>query len=393
MPIYEIEAVWRAEYESEMETYEAEKEANELRLAAWKDKAKQAFKGGASAPLRPNVSLREPTMRRLVTGDGSFEKLHEIMRQNPAGLLVLRDELSGWWAQLDRTGREGERAFYLQAWNGSTGLIVDRVGRGSIHVPACCVSMLGTLTPGRLRSYLVDAIRDSPGNDGLVQRFQLLVWPDSPTGWRYVDRLPVESRMADVFRRLAALDPDEPLTYKFDERAQGYFEEWLTDLEGRIRRDDLHPALISHLSKMRKTMPSLSQLLTLADAQDSPIDLAHAQMAGDWCHYLESHARRIYSCVVSPRMRAASELAEKLRKGVVGVEGSLTRRDVYRNQWTALDTPDAVGDALKILEDAGWVRPANEQPGPFGGRPADRWLVNPKVLKCACVGTAKTDTT
>jgi putative DNA primase/helicase len=194
-----------------------------------------------------------------------------------------------------------------------------------------------------------------------------------------VDRLPVENRTGNVFRRLTALDPDQPLIYKFDDRAQGFFEEWLGGLEGRVRSDDLHPALISHLGKMRKTMPLLALLLTLADAQDSPVDLAHSEMAADWCRYLESHARRVYACVVSPRMRAAADLAQKLRKGVIGKDLSVTRRDIYRHQWTGLDTPDSVGDALKVLEDAGWVRPANDEPGPFGGRPADRWWVNPKI--------------
>ena len=50
---------------------------------------------------------------------------------------------------LDRAGREGERAFCLQAWNGDTGHTIDRIGRGTIHVEACCMSMLGGIQPGR----------------------------------------------------------------------------------------------------------------------------------------------------------------------------------------------------------------------------------------------------
>ena len=88
---------------------------------------------------------------------------------------MIRNELTGWWAELDREGRQGERGFFLSAWNGDTPFTVDRVGRGSIHVTACCVSMIGGITPGRLRSYLVDALQDGPSNDGLVQRFQVLV--------------------------------------------------------------------------------------------------------------------------------------------------------------------------------------------------------------------------
>jgi hypothetical protein len=378
-PLREIEALWRATHTAEMEEYETEKEAAEARLSVYRDQLRKALKDAKAPPLRPDVSLVPPVMPRLIVGDATFEKLHELMAENPAGLLVVRDELTGWWAQLDRVGREGERAFCLQAWNGDTGHTIDRIGRGSIYVPACCLSMLGAITPGRLRSYLVDALEDGPTNDGLIQRFQLLVWPDTPPDWEYIDRLPKDDRLPGVFRRLTSLDADEPALYKFDDEAQEFFEGWLARLETRIRRDDLHPALISHLGKMRKTMPALAGLLSLADGQESPIDFAHAQMAADWCQYLESHARRVYACVVNPRMKAAADLAAKLKKGEACAGGTLTRRDVYRHQWTGLDTPERVGDALEVLRDAGWVRPCPSESNSFAGRPADRWEVNPKI--------------
>jgi hypothetical protein len=97
-----------------------------------------------------------------VVNDATFEALHQTMNENPAGVLVIRDELTGWWSQLGRAGREGERAFCLQAWNGDTSHTIDRIGRGTIWVPHCCMSMLGGIQPGRLRSYLVDALEDGP---------------------------------------------------------------------------------------------------------------------------------------------------------------------------------------------------------------------------------------
>jgi putative DNA primase/helicase len=290
-------------------------------------------------------------------------------------LLILRDELVGWLAQLDRQGREGERAFSLECWNGDSGFTIDRIGRGSIHVPACCLSLLGGITPGRLRSYLAPALGDGPGNDGLLQRFQLLVWPDAPAKWAYVDRPPQGNRITDMLKRLTSLDPEAPVYYAFDEKAQALFVEWLGDLERRIRGDTLHPALVSHLSKLRKTMPTLALLFALADGTDPPVGADHASQAIDWCGYLESHAHRIYSCVVSARMQAAADLAEKIRSGVIAAAGTFARRDVYRHHWTGLDTPDNVGDALEILRDAAWVRPRGKQ-ATFG-RPPETWEVHP----------------
>jgi len=189
------------------------------------------------------------------------------MNENPAGVLAVRDELTGWWSTLDRAGREGERAFCLQAWNGDTGHTIDRIGRGTIHVEACCMSMLGGIQPARLRSYLAEALEDGPSNDGLIQRFQLLVWPDTESAWRYVDRPPdadSEERAARIFRTLVDLDAKNPKRLHFAPDAQELFVEWLKELEHKVRGNELHPALISHLSKYRKLMPALSLLFELA---------------------------------------------------------------------------------------------------------------------------------
>ena len=267
-PLNQIQTEWRQEHEEALKDYAREKEEYELRRAAWKEQYKAASKKGNTAPDRPEDEPEEPKLRRLIVNDATFEALHQTMSENPAGILVIRDELTGWWSQLDRAGREGERAFCLQAWNGDTGHTIDRIGRGTIHVEACCMSMLGGIQPGRLRSYLVDALEDGPSNDGLIQRFQLLVWPDTAPDWNYVDRAPdaaSEQQAARVFRKLVELDAENPARLRFATDAQELFIEWLAELEAKIRGDELHPALVSHLSKYRKLMPALAVLFHLAE--------------------------------------------------------------------------------------------------------------------------------
>lgn len=101
-----------------------------------------------------------------------------------------------------------QSAFCLEAWNGNTPFTMDRIGRGTIHVPAFCMSLFGGIQPGRLRSYMADTLRDGPSNDGLIQRISVSVWPDLDS-WEYVDRAPnaaAEELTARVFRKLSALD-------------------------------------------------------------------------------------------------------------------------------------------------------------------------------------------
>jgi hypothetical protein len=371
------------------------KEECDLRRSLWKDQFKANAKKKVAAPDRPNDEPDEPKLRRLIINDATFESLHVTMNENPAGILAIRDELTGWWSQLDRAGREGERAFCLQAWNGDTEHTIDRIGRGLVHVPACCMSMLGGIQPARLRSYLVDALKDGPTNDGLIPRFQLMVYPDTETDWRNVDRAPnaaAEEQVARVFRNLVELNAENPVRFCFAPDAQQLFNDWHAELEAQVRSDELHPALISHLSKYRSLMPSLALLFELADRASFVgfegsslagsrefITLGHTQRAAAWCEYLESHARRVYSCVVTPQMRAARELADKIKKKKVGADGFLSCREVYLKGWSGLDTADLVKQAMEVLEDAGWIRDVSPAPAMVAGRPPNRYQVNPRV--------------
>ena len=309
-PLLQIQAEWRREYEDALKRFAQEKEEYELRHAAWKEQYKSSAKNGKSAPRRPDDPPSDPKLRRLIANDCTFEALHQMMSENPAGILVIRDELTGWWSTLERAGREGERAFCLQAWNGDTGHIIDRIGRGTVNVAACCLSMLGGIQPGRLRSYLSDALEDGPSNDGLIQRFQLLVWPDLPAEWKYVDRpanAACEEMASRVFRTLVSLDCNKPLKFRFDPAAQQLFIEWLHDLESKVRGGELHPALVSHLSKYRKLMPTLALLFELADraAESSDgfvgsnlaesqnfVSLDHARQAAAYCEYLGASSKK-----------------------------------------------------------------------------------------------------
>jgi putative DNA primase/helicase len=402
-PLNAIQADWRRAHADVLKQYARAKEEFNLRLKAWQEQFKSAWKQGRAVPARPVGEPEEPKLRRLIVNDATFEALHQTMADNPAGILAARDELTGWWAELDKPGREGERAFCLQAWNGDTGHTIDRVTRGMIHVPACCMSFIGGIQPARLRSYLAEALKDGPANDGLLQRFQVTVWPDAERAWRRINRPANQSaqRQAEkVFRRLVELDADQPARFFFDQDGQELFWEWLEELELKVRGDELHPALISHLSKYRSLMPSLALLFRLADLADQAgegefritpnagedklrIPLQNVRQAAAMCEYLESHARRTYSSILTPQMRAAHELAARIKRREIGAGGIFSSRELYRKGWASLDSPELAERATEVLQDAGWIRPVAIEPKPAGGRASMRFAINPKVWRSA----------
>jgi putative DNA primase/helicase len=232
---------------------------------------------------------------------------------------------------------------------------------------------------------MVGAIRGGMGDDGLVQRLQLAVWPDAPGTWRNVDRWPdTQARHAarEVFERLDSFDttaagafqnPDDPLPWvRFDADAQAEFDSWRGDLEARLRAGDMHPAMEAHLAKFRSMVPSLALLCHLADNHEGgPVGQQSLLRALAWSEYLEAHARRIYAPALDPGMAAAVELDKRLGD----LPDPFTAKDVYRNHWRYLDL-EGTAAAIAVLVDYGRIR-GEKTAGP--GRQTVRYSVNPTI--------------
>ncbi len=385
-------------FEADSTVFEAKRDAIESRIKA---AAKDAKKGDLDSIAKELQGHRQqapdaPILRRYKSNDTTIEKLGELLRENPAGLLVLRDELVGLIASWDKEGREGERAFYLEAWNGNASFDTDRIGRGSIFIPNLCVSIFGGIQPDKLISYLEQAAH-ALANDGMLQRFQLLVFPDH-RAWEWRNRIPAKEardRAYAVFDALADFDPvawgAAPIDdfakfphFCFDEAAQKIFIEWSGDLHGSKMPAEDHPIIQQHLAKFDKLFPALALILHLIDCaatgQRGPVTAESALRAAAWCEYLEAHARRCYGLLTDDGLRAAQALADKLRQGKL--TDGFTARDVRRNQWRSLTTDEAVQAALDWLEDEGWLR-ADEVggTGPGTGRRTYRYFINPKATK------------
>jgi putative DNA primase/helicase len=307
-------------------------------------------------------------------------------------LLLFRDELSGWLATMDREGHENDRSFYCESWNGTGAYTYDRIGRGTVRIGAACLSVLGGIQPGPLQAYLHEVFGRGATDDGMIQRFQLTVYPDVAGEWVNVDRWPdseAKNAVFAVFRQLAELDivllgatQGDGLPYlRFTAEAQAVFDVWRADLERRLRADTDHPVVISHLAKYRSLMPALALILHVVDCLDmrtgGPVSEQAARRAVAWCTYLEAHARRVYQTITALTITTATLLAAKLSRGEL--PSPFRARTVLRKGWTGLSDMEAIDLALDLLEELYWVRRVDVPATVKGGRPTAEYLVNPTV--------------
>ena len=123
-------------------------------------------KKGAEPPPQVRVRLEDTTI----------EAAQEVLKDSFGGVLLLQDELSGFFGSMDKynshRGAAKDRGFWLQAWNGGS-YAFNRIGRGPGLVQNLSVSLLGGIQPDLIRKLASDA-----HDDGMLQRmFPIVLRP------------------------------------------------------------------------------------------------------------------------------------------------------------------------------------------------------------------------
>lgn len=158
---------------------------------------------------------------------------------------------------------------------------------------------------------------------------------------------------------------------RFDEAAQVLFSEWRATLEHRLRSGEEHPAIVSHLSKYRKLIPSLALINHLCDTRHGAVSESALLRAIAFSEYLESHAQRIYSYATRPDIDAAKTLLKRLASGKLS--NPFKVRDIYRAGWTGLETPSKAQAAINLLME---YHHLSEEEATTGGRPTSHFYLN-----------------
>jgi hypothetical protein len=394
-----IEARERERLADEIEQFQVEAVLAEASVKSMKAGIAKAMKAGdmdearrLALELRVIEESVAPVPRRIITTDSTIEKLGEMLNRYPLGMMLWVDELVGWMRGLDRQDMAGVRQQFLTLWNGQGRLNIDRVGRGETVVEHPCLSLFGCATPGGISDYVAAALRGGRGDDGLIQRLQVLVWPDSPKEYQHIDRWPdspARDRLVAVFDALADLDADSFAErdqfdegdgipwVRFDADGQSIFDRWDAGIQNRIRSAELAEAFESHLSKYASLVPSIALVIHLAMGGRGPVSGVAAELSVRWAEYLESHAARLYSIAVAPERRMAKPLLKRLIDWPK--DKPIRVRDIAKSGWSGLTEPDVVGSALEMLADAGWVRAVPVRPA--SGRPTVDFVIHPRAAE------------
>ncbi|WID98423.1 DUF3987 domain-containing protein [Bosea vestrisii] len=123
-PAYMLQDEMRALWEQQCASIAEDEMLAELSAKTAKSQAAKAMKSGDREAARKLLKESQgdgeemPPCPRLIVNDATVEKLGELLNENRNGLLLIRDELPGFLSRMEDVECQGERAFYLEAFNG-----------------------------------------------------------------------------------------------------------------------------------------------------------------------------------------------------------------------------------------------------------------------------------
>ena len=372
-PVHDLEEIAATKYKTDYLAY----------TKAMADYEKAMNSGSGSIPQVP----AKPIKKRYTVNDVTYQALGLLLADNPQGILALSDELSGLLQSLDTQGQEAARGFFLSGWGGQGFYTFDRIGRGPVSLTRYSVAVFGGFQPDRIRAYVRSAQGGSTQNDGLLQRFQLLVWPDQPATFILIDRPANKAALSSMHQAITNIDILSKLgitgatrinsglqLLHFAPDAQLVFNKWLHANEVLLRSGTLSSSESSHFAKYRSLIPALALLFHLLDGNQDLIKLEYLEAAIGFSEYLQSHAKRIYASINGQDHAPIRALAGKLISG--GVSDGFTQRSLLHKGWANLSKEASVKMALDALVEYGWLT-ENESINP--GRKTTIYTINANI--------------
>ena len=116
--------------------------------------------------------IHKPKKCQFIANDITIEALVELHQENPNSVGVFKDELAGWFKDMNKYREGSDLEFWLSTWSGKA-ISLNRKTAKSAFVDKPLVSVLGGIQPSILNSFYTEDNKDN----GFMDRM-LLSYPD-----------------------------------------------------------------------------------------------------------------------------------------------------------------------------------------------------------------------
>jgi len=339
---------------------------------------------GAEEPEKP----RKPKREYFAVVDATIERLAEMLGDSPRGLLVVRDELAGWFGSFSRyKGQAGgtDVPNWLSLYDCGPIRVHRRTGEPrDIETDRAFAAVFGGIQPDILARHLAE-----PGyvESGLAARILFAAPPKYCPGWRDEELDPeTERRFGEVLRRLRAMpcESRKPAELSLDSSALERFKSLNNEFAWQAENVDGGP--------MSAALPKATRYaLRFALIHHCVTEASHGRDGGRGCisdeamaagetlaRWFVHEAERVYATIgEKPEERETRRIAELVKRLSLHHGGTVRPRDLQRaneGKYPTAEIAEAALDSLVFDGLGTWL----EVPiGSRGGRPARAFVLIP----------------
>jgi hypothetical protein len=248
-----------------------------------------------AAKKKQDFNESPPVPQQHITTDSTVEALADVLTWNPRGVLLYRDEATGWVASLNqyKGGKGADKQFWLSTWS-CQDYTINRKGKEPLRISRPYVSVIGNIPPDMLGE-----LADRRGRaDGFIDRI-LFTFPD-PVQVRWTDKV-VDSTLLEAYvkacLRIASLtDGTCTLTAKARVAFADWFNEHNRNMDGPAgswaKLDGYCARLANILHHLHYAYAESRALKALNSLSAFTVDVQSVEGAIALVDYFKNHTRR-----------------------------------------------------------------------------------------------------
>lgn len=358
-----------ADYEQAMEQYQRDLLKFEADLASYK-------KPSANRAGEPPEPPPKPVCLRFICEDSTVEALAAVLDEQPRGVVMIRDELSGWLNSFDayKACKGSDVAHWLSMHRAGSMTVDRKSGKRITHIPNAGVSIAGGIQPTTMATALAGRYRPNKDDveaqlsqprehfdNGLAARLLLAMPPRMPKSWTDKDVSPeICERMQFLFTDLVSLEmgTDEngkpcPIDLQFTEKARKLWVKFYN--EHALEQVQLNGDMAAAWSKLEGYAARFALLIHLVRYAANDPTLKYSDQIDEDClaaaieisRWFGDEASRIYATIGARTETREQRERRLLIRTIKSVARGITARELMRH---CRRYRSSVADAQAALE-------------------------------------------
>lgn len=216
--------------------------------------------------------VSKPNKSQFIVDDITLEALVDLHGQSKNAVGVFKDELNGWFKDMNKYREGSDLEFWLSSWSGKS-VTVNRVTRAGSFVERPLVPVLGGIQPSILSTIYTEENKDN----GFVDRM-LLTFPELDVEfyndnelsheayeWYYNAIISFYEHMKGSFLVINDEGEIEPYMARFSHDARIEWKRIFNEITNYQRSDDENEYMKSMLPKQKSYIPRFAMLIHVMD--------------------------------------------------------------------------------------------------------------------------------